>query len=129
MVDRVFKQKFDQLMYDLTVGKVLGKEVAHMHVIEFQKRGLPHAQILIILAAGDRVFTPDLVDTIVVAELPPDPEDTQDENEKKQRQWLQKIVLTNMVHGPCGKAKPDSPCMESGRCTKNFPKAFQSRLW
>ena len=84
LVARDFKQKFDQLMYDLTVGKALGKEVAHMHVIEFQKRSLPHTHILIILAAGDILFTPDLMDRNVVAELPTHPEDTQDENEKKQ---------------------------------------------
>ena len=84
LVARVFKQKKDQLMNDLIVGEVLGKVVAHMHVIEFQKRGLPHAHILLILAAQDRVFTPDLVDSIVVAKLPPKPEDTEDEDEKEQ---------------------------------------------
>ena len=88
---------------------------------------LPHAHILIILAACDRVFTPELVDSIVVAELPPDPKDTNDEAEKKQRERLQTIVLSNMVHGPCGKAKPGSPCMENGKCTKRFPKEFQKQ--
>ena len=127
LVARVFKQKKDQLMNDLIVGEVLGKVVAHMHVIEFQKRGLPHAHILLILAAQDRKFTQDLVDSIVVAELPPKPEETNDEAEKEQRDRLQKIVLSNMIHGPCGKAKPDSPCMENGRCTKNFPKDFQKQ--
>ena len=127
LVARVFKLKFDQLMNDFIAGEVLGKVVAYMHVIEFQKRGLPHAHILLILAAGDRVFTPELVDSIVVAELPPDPEDTADPKEKEQRQRLQKIILSNMVHGPCGKAKPDSPCMEDGKCTKHFPKEFQKK--
>jgi hypothetical protein len=127
LVARVFKQKKDQLMNDLIVGEVLGKVVAHMHVIEFQKRGLPHAHILLILAAQDRKFTPDLVDSIVVAELPPKPEDTEDKEEKKQRERLQKIVLSNMIHGPCGKENPNCPCMENGRCTKNFPKDFQKQ--
>ena len=81
LVARVFKQKKDQLMNDLITGEALGKVVAHMHVIEFQKRGLPHAHILLI-PAQDRVFTPDFVDSIVVAELPPKPEDTEDEEEK-----------------------------------------------
>merc|ERR1711867_139868 len=98
-----------------------------MHVREFQKRGLPHAHILIILAAGDRAFTPDLVDSIVVAELPPDPDDTEDDAEKKQRKRLQTIVLSNMVHGPCGREKPSSSCMENGKCTKKFPKDFQKQ--
>ena len=93
-----------------------------MSVVEFQKRGLPHAHILIILSDDDRRLTPDLVDSIVVAELPPDPEETDDPFEKAQRKRLQDIVLRNMIHGPCGSVNPKSPCMENGRCTKNFPK-------
>ena len=73
----MFKQKKDQLMHDIISGGILGKTVARMHVIEFQKRGLPHAHILIILAAQDRAMMPDLVDSIVVAELPPSPEETE----------------------------------------------------
>ena len=61
IVARVFKLKKDQLMQDLKTGHVLGKVVAHMHVIEFQKRGLPHVHILVILADEDRVATPDSV--------------------------------------------------------------------
>ena len=41
---------------------VLGKVVSHMHVIEFRKRGLPHAHILIILANNDRSMAADEVD-------------------------------------------------------------------
>jgi hypothetical protein len=42
---RVFKLKKDQIMQDLKSGHVLGKIVAHMHVVEFLNRGLPHAHI------------------------------------------------------------------------------------
>ena len=80
-----------------------------MHVIEFQKRGLPHAHILIILASDDRSMTADEVDLAVCAELPPDPEDAQDEEEAEQRRRLQDIVLSNMVHGPCGADNPKCP--------------------
>ena len=83
IVARVFKQKKDQLMQDLKSGHILGNVVAHMQVIEFQKRGLPHAHILIILAEDDRVLTPDMVDSVVVAELPPDPENETDPLRKK----------------------------------------------
>ena len=60
-----------------------------------------------------------------VAELPPSPEDTDDPDEKAQRKRLQDIVLTNMIHGPCGADNPKCPCMKDGKCTKKFPKQFQ----
>ena len=54
IVARIFKLKSDQLIEDLIHGGVLGTVVAYMYVIEFQKRGLPHAHILLILADHDR---------------------------------------------------------------------------
>ena len=127
LVARVFKQKKDQLMQDLKSGHALGKVVAHMNVIEFQKRGLPHVHILIILANSDRLMSPDFVDSAVCAELPPDPEAARTETERSQRLRLQSIISVNMIHGPCGKANPGSPCMENGKCTKKFPKEFQKK--
>ena len=32
-----------------------------------------------------------------------------------------------MVHGPCGNLNPSAPCMQNGRCMKDFSKAFQNR--
>ena len=124
IVARVFKLKKDQMMQDLKSGHVLGKVVAHMHVVEFQKRGLPHAHILVILADDDRTMTADMVDSIVSAELPPDPNNTDDPYKAAELKRLEDIVLTNMVHGPCGAENPSCPCMDNGRCTKNFPKDF-----
>ena len=124
IVAKVFKFKKDQLINDLTHGGVLGEVVAHMYVIEFQKRGLPHVHILLILADHDRIVTPALVDSVVSAEFPPNPDDTQDPGVREQRQKLQDIVLNSMVHGPCGEGNPNSPCMENGRCTKKFPKEY-----
>ena len=124
IVARVFKQRLDQLMKDLINGQLLGKVVAFMWVIEWQKRGLPHAHILIILAENDRQMTAEFVDSIICAELPPDPETIADPEERQLVQELDEIVTKNMIHGPCGQANPSAPCMENGKCTKNFPKEF-----
>ena len=114
-------------MQDLKSGHLLGRVVAHMNAIEFQKRGLPHVHILLILSNSDRVMSPEFVDSAVCAELPPDPEEVSKELGREQRCCLQDIVIANMIHGPCGKTNPTSPCMENGRCTKNFPKDFQKQ--
>ena len=123
IVARVFKLKKDQLIHDLVKEGVLGKVVAYMYTIEFQKRGLPHCHILLILKEEDRALTPEVVDKMVVAELPPSPDDTDDPEEKARREKLGTIVLNNMIHGPCGAGSP-RPCMKDGRCEKNFPKTF-----
>jgi hypothetical protein len=49
IVARVFKQKLNQLIYDLNQNHIFGVPIAHVHVIEFQKRVLPHEHILLIL--------------------------------------------------------------------------------
>jgi hypothetical protein len=49
IIARVFQQKLKSLMEDIKKNQIFGVPVAFVYVIEFQKRGLPHAHILIIL--------------------------------------------------------------------------------
>ena len=70
LVVKVFKLKLQVIIYDLFIREVFRKFIANVHVIEFQKRGLPHAHILIILASEDRSQTPEDFDLIVSAEIP-----------------------------------------------------------
>ena len=134
----MFKQKKDQLLKDLAKGGIFGKVIADMYVIEFQKRGLPHAHILIILAEQDRAMTAEGVESVITAELPPSPDTTEDPEKKEQRSRLEEIVLRNMVHGPCGAENPSAPCSENFKCTcspkggkcrckcqKGYPKDYQ----
>lgn len=113
LVARVFNLKVKALMKDLTVNGVFGKVIGHIHVIEFQKRGLPHAHILLILHPSDKIQL-EHVESIVSAEIP-DPE-LQPE--------AHRVVTSQMMHGPCGVANPRCVCMVDGKCTKDYPKRF-----
>lgn len=118
IIVRVFRQKLKALLADIVKHGVLGKVLAHVHTIEFQKRGLPHAHILIILAEDDKLREPVDVDWVVTAELP----DPQAEPE------LFDLVKRHMLHGPCGALNDKSPCMieKDGRrlCSKKYPFKF-----
>ena len=103
IVVRVFHQKLQALLKELDEGQIFGKALAVVHVVEFQKRGLPHAHILLTLAPEDRPQTTDDYDKIITSELPD--KDTEPE--------LYDIVTQNMLHGPCG-----ARCQKNGRCTK-----------
>ena len=88
--------------------------VACIHVVEFQKRGLPHAHILLILAAEDKPRTAEDIDAIVLAEIP-NPQLHPD---------AYATVTSCMVHGPCGSDSPNATCMENGFCSKGYPRTF-----
>ena len=47
LVARVFRQKLILLMNFLTKGHIFGEDKCYMYTIELQKRGLPHAHILL----------------------------------------------------------------------------------
>ncbi|XP_058784258.1 uncharacterized protein LOC131659030 [Vicia villosa] len=70
IISKVFKIKFDTLMDDITKHHVVGKVIAYMYTIEFQKRGLPHALILIFLHPQSKYPTPSDIDNIISAEIP-----------------------------------------------------------
>lgn len=74
VVVRVFKRKLFLLLKALkTMFVNAGRQIYSIHVIEFQKRGLPHAHILI--KYEKECVHPDDIDMVVSAEIPKDPED------------------------------------------------------
>ena len=117
IVARVFKRHLDDLLIDIRTGHILGKPTAFVYVIEFQKRGLPHCHLLIVLDNDCKLRDANDVDLTISAEIP-DPVEEQE---------LYNIVKSTMVHGPCGHLNPHAPCMENKVCTKGYPKEFRER--
>jgi len=122
LVVRVFHIKFQAFLTDIIKKKkkgVLGNVIAYTWVIEFQKRGLPHAHMLLILDPASKIKTVEAIDS-VSAEIP----------DRETCPLAYETVTTSMVHGPCGAHNPESPCMETKKvngedvlyCTKNYPK-------
>ncbi|KAK7089794.1 hypothetical protein V1264_024238 [Littorina saxatilis] len=116
IVARVFKLHLAELINDITKRHVLGKPVAYVYVIEFQKRGLPHCHLLIILDENSKLKIAADIDTLISAEIPDPHEDP----------VLFEIVKSTMIHGPCGALDPNSPCMVDGNCSKDYPKQFRN---
>ncbi|XP_057250036.1 uncharacterized protein LOC130591129 [Beta vulgaris subsp. vulgaris] len=110
LLTRVFHARLEELKKDVLERNVLGKVVAYVYVIEFQKRGLPHVHMLLILDQSDKLATPDDYDKIVRAEIP----------DQQQEPELHKRILKHMIHNPCGVQNPRSPCMKQGSCKKGF---------
>ncbi|GFT68522.1 putative DNA helicase [Trichonephila clavipes] len=104
---RVFKQKLKSLIDFIVKHHVFGETRCWMYCIEWQKRGLPHAHILIWMMEK---ITPNRIDEIISAEIL-DIEIDKD---------LYDIVSKNMIHGPCGSLNNNSPCMSDGKCTKRY---------
>lgn len=83
-----------------------------MYTIEFQKRGLSHAHILLWLDGASRIPTIQEVDAIISAEFP----------QKEIDQHGFELVERHMMHGPCGLDRPKSPCMKNKECSKKYPR-------
>ena len=86
-----------------------------MYVIKFQKQGLPHVCMLLILESNDKLRDPN---SLVRVEIPKIEEESQ----------LHDVVLKYMVHGTCRTLNPKSPSMKNSQCKKNYPKQFLEEI-
>ncbi|XP_050338577.1 uncharacterized protein LOC126765036 [Bactrocera neohumeralis] len=110
---RVFRQKCKAIMDLIAKLYVFGEVRCHMYSIEWQKRGLPHAHILIWLV---HKVTPDQIDNFISAKIPNHTADPE----------LFLVVVKNMIHGPCGELNMNSQCMIDEKCSKRYPRQFTS---
>ncbi|XP_054796096.1 uncharacterized protein LOC129301562 [Prosopis cineraria] len=111
---RVFKMKLQSLLQVIKQEKIFGRIKAEIYTIEFQKRGLPHAHIILFLDPADKIKDAEHVDELISTEIP----------NKNTSPLLYDLVASYMIHGPCGHSNPRSPCMKEGKCSKYFPKKF-----
>ena len=117
---RVFKLKLNSLLKDICTNKIYGDIKGYTATVEFQKRGLPHIHIVVILADDCKPRSPDEVNKMVSAEIP-DPQINP---------TLHRIITANNIHGPCGNINRNSPCMvgegAERKCSKKFPKKLSA---
>ncbi|CAE1303705.1 unnamed protein product [Acanthosepion pharaonis] len=114
LIARVYHLKLGKVMDVITKGQVLGAVCCRMHTIEWQKRCLPHSHILIWLC--DKIEATE-IDHLISAEIPDPSADPE----------LYEIVITNMIHGPCGSHYNYTSCHNSdGKCTRQYPRDFVS---
>ncbi|KAG2190432.1 hypothetical protein INT47_005587, partial [Mucor saturninus] len=114
LCSRVFHLKFKSLMKDITKDHILGVVVGYVAVVEFQKRGLPHAHMLFIVKPEHKPRTTTDFDKIISAEIP----------NQESFPMAYATVTKNMMHGPCGSLNPRAICMKDGKCSKGYPKKF-----
>ncbi len=113
----MFKIKLKELINDIHKKHILGRTIARIYVVEFQKRGLPHAHILIFFTEDCKPHTVEGVNCMISAELP------NSETNKSAHETVARCTM----HGPCGVAFSNAPCMEEGKCKKKYPLKFQSK--
>jgi len=107
LIARVFKRKLSKMIDVITKYLLFGDTHCWMYSIEWQKRGLPHAHMLVWLQ--QKIQATD-IDKVISAELP----DTHIDP------LLFDIVKRHMIHGPCGNLNNKPPCMSDGKCTKKY---------
>ncbi|KAG5562040.1 hypothetical protein RHGRI_004922 [Rhododendron griersonianum] len=114
LVCRVFRSKLEYLRKEVLKNEVFGPVTAYTYAVEFQKRGLPHVHMLIILKKAYKLDTVEKFDSYSSAEIP----------DKGAQPHLYAMVLKHMLHGPCGELNPQNPCMEKGKCRNHYPKNY-----
>ncbi|XP_057740018.1 uncharacterized protein LOC130957156 [Arachis stenosperma] len=114
LTTRIFQAKIEQLKEDVITKGVLGKVKRYIYVTEFQKRGLPHVHMLLILENNDKLIDPEHYNSLVRAEIP----------SKVVEPHLHYAVLKHMIHDPCGTLDQSLPCMKNGQCKRNYSKKF-----
>jgi hypothetical protein len=121
----VFRAKLKDLINQIRNSEVFGIVPTLIYTVKYQKKGLPHAHIIIFLAGGHTFSEPETIDNLIRAELPNralDPDGS-----------LTEIVKQVMVHNLYKPLKPRAICIKKAHtnapltCFKRFPKPFANK--
>ena len=106
----------EEKTHDIIVKKKGGP--LQVWVVEFQKRGLPHVHMLVILDKESKMRTLDTIDIMVSAELP----------NITTHPLAYETMTRTMIHGPCGAINLTATCMKDGKCSKRYPREFNNEI-
>jgi hypothetical protein len=87
----------------------MGRTIARIYVVEFQKCGLPHAHILIFFTEDCKPHTVEDIDRMINAELP----------NSETNKLAHETVARCMMHGPCGVAFPNAHAWKKANAKNN----------
>jgi len=116
IVSWVFEQK-KKAHLKLIDNGFFGTTIAHIHTIEYQKRGLPHIHLLIFLHPQYCIQDSYHINSMISAQL----------SDPQLQPLLFAKVTKCMLHGPCGVDNPQAKCIVNEKCSKCFPKEYRER--
>ena len=119
LCNKMFQSKLKELIRDLIERHVLKEIKIYVYVIEFQKRDLFHAHILIINHFRDeitKVNVNQIVQTMIFFKF---------ENEVfDEKRRLYELITTHMIHKNCWKIKNVVCHDKNDNCIKSFSKSI-----
>jgi hypothetical protein len=108
IIARVFNLKFQELLLDVYKRKRLGECLSYVFTIEFQKRSLPHAHLILIMDPQSTLRSADGIDMQISADVPC----------PQNNPRLHDLVGRFMIHGPC----ENRPCWRKDSCKYGYPR-------
>ena len=112
----VFEQKKKALLKLIDNG-FFGTTIVYIHIIEFQKRGLPYIYLLIFLYSQHCIRDSYYINSMISAQL----------SDPQLQPLLYAKVTKYMLYGSCDVDNLQAKCMVNGKYSKHFSKEYRER--
>ena len=103
--------KLKAIFNDILKENIFGKVLAYLYTIEFQKHGLSHAHILLILTQPYKPKTIADYDTIISVKI----------SDKDNNPNTLNTIKQSMMHRLCGILNSNASYIKDGKCSKRYP--------